>query len=174
MGEQSERSRAWYVLHTRSRFEQVVFDGLEKKSLETFLPKVTTLSKRRDRRLKIRIPLFPGYVFVRSDLNPHERLEIVKTIGVVRLVGNKDGPIPVPDEAINSLRIMVAGDNRVLTGTRMKKGDRVIVVDGPFTGIMGTFVRYRGRGRVVVSIEALGQYAAVDVPEDYVERVPPG
>ena len=174
MGEQSERSRAWYVLHTRSRFEQVVFDGLEKKSLETFLPKVTTLSKRRDRRLKIRVPLFPGYVFVRSDLNPHERLEIVKTIGVVRLVGNKDGPIPVPDEAINSLRIMVAGDNRVLTGTRMKKGDRVIVVDGPFTGIMGTFVRYRGRGRVVVSIEALGQYAAVDVPEDYVERVPPG
>ncbi|RLB90044.1 MAG: transcriptional antiterminator [Deltaproteobacteria bacterium] len=174
MGEQSERSRAWYVLHTRSRFEQVVFDGLEKKSLETFLPKVTTLSKRRDRRLKIRIPLFPGYVFVRSDLNPHERLEIVKTIGVVRLVGNKDGPIPMPDEAINSLRIMVAGDNRVLTGTRMKKGDRVIVVDGPFTGIMGTFVRYRGRGRVVVSIEALGQYAAVDVPEDYVERVPPG
>ncbi|MCD6138985.1 MAG: UpxY family transcription antiterminator [Deltaproteobacteria bacterium] len=174
MGEQSERSRAWYVLHTRSRFEQVVFDGLEKKSLETFLPKVTTLSKRRDRRLKIRIPLFPGYVFVRSDLNPHERLEIVKTIGVVRLVGNKDGPIPVPDEAIDSLRIMVAGDNRVLTGTRMKKGDRVIVVDGPFTGIMGTFVRYRGRGRVVVSIEALGQYAAVDVPEDYVERVPPG
>ncbi|MBW2036581.1 MAG: UpxY family transcription antiterminator, partial [Deltaproteobacteria bacterium] len=138
MGEQSERSRAWYVLHTRSRFEQVVFDGLEKKSLETFLPKVTTLSKRRDRRLKIRIPLFPGYVFVRSDLNPHERLEIVKTIGVVRLVGNKDGPIPVPDEAIDSLRIMVAGDNRVLTGTRMKKGDRVIVVDGPFTGIMGT------------------------------------
>jgi len=102
------------------------------------------LSKRRDRRLKIRVPLFPGYVFVRSDLNPHERLEIVKTIGVVRLVGNKDGPIPVPDEAINSLRIMVAGDNRVLTGTRMKKGDRVIVVDGPFTGIMGTFVRYRG------------------------------
>ncbi|NVM23754.1 MAG: UpxY family transcription antiterminator [Desulfobacterales bacterium] len=164
--------RVWYVLHTRSRFEQVVFDGLEGKFLETFLPKITVVSKRRDRRKKIRIPLFPGYIFVRSDLNAYERLEIVKTIGVVRIVGNKDGPISVPDVAIDSLRIMVTGDNTVVTGTRLKKGDRVMVVEGPLVGVTGTFVRYRGSGRVVVSIEALGQYAAVDVPEEYVEQLP--
>ena len=163
---------AWYVLHTRSRFEQVVFEGLERKSLEAFLPRMTVMSKRRDRRLKIRVPLFPGYVFVKSTLNPHERLEIVKTVGVVRLVGNRDGPVPVEDEAIDSLRIMVTGDNPIATGTRLKKGDRVMVVEGPFVGVIGTFVRYRGAGRVVVSVEALGQYAAVDVLEEYVERLP--
>lgn len=169
---QSDMHPAWYVLHTRSRFEQVVFDGLEKKSLETFLPKITVMSKRRDRRKKIRVPLFPGYVFIRSDLNAHERLEIVKTIGVVRLIGNKDGPVSVSDEAIDSLRIMVFGDNPVETGTRFRKGDRVMVVEGPFAGVVGTFVRYRGFGRVVVAIEALGQYAAVNVPEEHVERLP--
>lgn len=163
---------AWYVLHTRSRFEQVVFEGLERKSLEAFLPRMTVMSKRRDRRLKIRVPLFPGYVFVKSALNPHERLEIVKTVGVVRLVGNRDGPVPVEDEAIDSLRIMVTGDNPIATGTRLRKGDRVMVVEGPFVGVIGTFVRYRGAGRVVVSVKALGQYAAVDVPEEYVERLP--
>jgi transcriptional antiterminator NusG len=170
--EQFEVHPAWYVLHTRSRFEQVVFDGLEKKSLEAFLPKITVLSKRRDRRKKLRVPLFPGYVFTRSDLNAHERLEIVKTIGVVRLVGNKDGPIPVPDEAIDSLKIIVAVDSHVETGTRFKKGDRVMVVEGPFVGVVGTFVRYRGFGRVMVTMEALGQYAAVNVPEEHVERLP--
>ena len=163
---------AWYVLHTRSRFEQVVFDGLNKKSLEVFLPKITVMSKRRDRRKKIRVPLFSGYVFTRSDLNPLERLEIVKTMGVVRIIGNKDGPISVPDEAIDSLRIMVAGDNPVESGTRFRKGDRVMVVEGPFAGVIGTFMRYRGFGRVVVAIEALGQYAAVSVPEEHVERLP--
>jgi transcription elongation factor/antiterminator RfaH len=160
------------VLHTRSRFEQVVFDGLEGKSLETFLPKITVMSKRRDRRKKIRIPLFPGYVFVKSDLNVYERLEIVKTVGVVRLVGNKDGPVPVPDDSMESLKIMVTGDNEVLTGTRFGKGDRVMVVEGPFAGVTGTFVRYKGAGRVVVSIDALGQYAGVDVPKEYVEKIP--
>jgi transcriptional antiterminator NusG len=169
---QCDINPAWYVLHTRSRFEQVVFEGLERKSLEAFLPRMTVMSKRRDRRLKIRVPLFPGYVFVKSALNPHERLEIVKTVGVVRLVGNRDGPVPVEDEAIDSLRIMVTGDNPIATGTRLKKGDRVMVVEGPFVGVIGTFVRYRGAGRVVVSVEALGQYAAVDVLEEYVERLP--
>ena len=170
--EELELNRAWYVLHTRSRFEQVVSDGLEKKSLEPFLPKMTVMSKRRDRRKKIRVPLFPGYVFVKSDLNVYERLEIVKTVGVVRFVGNKDGPLSVPDESIDSLKIMASGDNQIATGTLLKKGDRVMVVEGPFAGVVGTFVRYRGGQRVVVSIEALGQYAAVDVPEEYVEKLP--
>ena len=167
-----ETHPAWYGLHTRSRFEQVVFDGLYNKSLEAFLPKITVISKRRDRRKKIRVPLFPGYVFVRSDLNAHERLEIVKTVGVVRVIGNKDGPISIPDEAIDSLRIIVAGDNPVETGTRFRKGDRVMVVEGPFVGVVGTFVRYRGFGRVVVAMEALGQYAGVNVSEEHVERLP--
>jgi transcription antitermination factor NusG len=160
------------VVHTKSRFEQVVFEGFHKKTLETFLPRITVMSKRRDRRKKIRVPLFPGYVFIKSDLNPHERLEIVKTAGVVRLVGNKDGPIPVPDEAVESLQIIVAGDNPVETGTKFRKGDRVMVVEGPFIGVVGNFVRYRGYNRVVVKIEALGQYAAVSVPEEHVEKLP--
>jgi transcription elongation factor/antiterminator RfaH len=168
-----DSGQSWYVLHTRSRFEQVVFDGLEGKRLHTFLPKITVMSKRRDRRKKIRVPLFPGYVFVKSDLNAHERLEIVKTIGVVRIVGNKDGPVSVPEQSIESLRIMVAGENDVYTGRmRLKKGDRVMVVEGPFAGVTGTFVRYKGAERVIVSIEALGQYAAVDVPGDCVEKLP--
>jgi transcriptional antiterminator NusG len=166
------RPPAWYVAHTRSRFEQVVFEGLERKSLEAFLPKVTAMSKRRDRKKKIRIPLFPGYVFLKSDLSPAERLEIVKTVGIVRLIGNKDGPVSVPEDAIDSLKIMVLGDDTIETGTQFRKGDRVMVVEGPLAGVTGTFVRYRGYNRIVVAIEALGQYAAVSVAESQVEKIP--
>ncbi len=62
---------AWYAVHTRSRFENVVNDGLAKKSLDVFLPKVLVRSKRRDRKAMIRVPLFPGYLFVRTGLNPY-------------------------------------------------------------------------------------------------------
>jgi transcriptional antiterminator NusG len=164
--------RKWYVLHTKSRFENLVNDGLLKKSLEVYLPKIQVQSRRRDRKLVIRVPLFPGYVFVKTDLNPYEHLEIVKTVGAVRLIGSKAGPIPVPDETVSSLQIMVSGNQPISTGSRLKKGDRVMVVNGPFTGVTGIFIRYNSQGRVVVNIEALGQYAAVDVDEDEVEKIP--
>ncbi len=150
----------------------MVNEGLIKKSIEVFLPKVRVRSKRRDRKVMISVPLFPGYLFVKTELNPYEHIEIVKTVGAVRLIGNKDGPVPVPSETVQSLKIMVKGSNTVLTGARFKKGDRVMVVYGPFAGVVGTFARYRGKGRVVVNIEALGQFAGVDVNEEDIEILP--
>jgi transcription antitermination factor NusG len=128
-------SRLWYVLHTKSRFENVVNDGLAKKF-------------------------------------PESHLEIVKTAGAVRLIGSKQGPVSVPEETIDSLKIMVTGDHLVTTGNSLKKGDKVLVVSGPFVGVTGTFIRYGGKGRVVVNIEALGQYAGVEVSEDEIEILP--
>ncbi len=164
--------RSWYVLHTKSRFENVVNEGLAKKSIEIFLPKVKVRSKRRDRKAMIQVPLFPGYVFVKTDLNPYEHIEIVKTVGAVRMIGNKDGPVAVPEVSIESLKIMVAGNSSVITGTRFKKGDMIMVIDGPFAGVTGTFIRYKGKERVVVYIGALGQFASVEVREDDVEIIP--
>jgi len=163
----------WYVLHTKSRFENVVNDGLHKKSLEVFNPKIKVRSKRRDRRMMISVPLFPGYVFVKTDLNHNEYLTILKTAGVVRFVGNTSGPVPVMDQEIGSLKIMTETGVEIVTGTRFKKGDRIIVVSGPFAGVTGYFMQYRGQGRVVVNIEALGQFAAVNVEEGDLEPVPP-
>ena len=170
--EDKRLSRLWYVLHTKSRFENVVTEGLGKKSIEVFLPKITVRSKRRDRKAMIRIPLFPGYLFVKTDLVPESHLEIVKTAGAVRLIGSKQGPVSVPEETIDSLKIMVTGDHPVTTGSSLKKGDKVLVVSGPFVGVTGTFIRYGGKGRVVVNIEALGQYAGVEVSEDEIEILP--
>ena len=162
----------WYVLHTKSRFENVVNEGLLRKQVEVFLPRITVASRRRDRRKMIRVPLFPGYVFVKTDLKPNHHLEIVKTAGAVKLVGNTRGPIPVPEETVQSLRIMVATDEPITTGYQFCKGDRVMVVNGPFTGVAGIFDHYRGRGRIIVHIEALGQFAAVEVSSEDVEKIP--
>jgi transcription antitermination factor NusG len=120
----------------------------------------------------IKVPLFPGYLFVKTDLNPHEHVEILRTIGAVRLIGNKQGPIAVANETLESLKIMVNTDLPISTGNRLRRGDRVMVIQGPFAGVIGTFVRYKGNARVVVNIEALGQFAAVEVDIQDVEKLP--
>ena len=160
---------SWYVIHTKSRFENVVYEGLIKKNVDAFLPKILVRSRRVDRKIMIRVPLFPGYLFVKSDLKPEKQIEIVKTAGVVRLVGNLGGPVPVPDETITSLKIMTAGEGKVFTGMKFQKGDLVLVARGPFEGVTGTFNRHGKICRVVVNIEALGQFASVEVDEDDIE-----
>jgi transcriptional antiterminator NusG len=172
MASLSPSQKSWYVLHTKSRFENVVNDGLIKKSIDVFLPKILVRSKRRDRRKMIKVPAFPGYLFVKSDMDPYRQVEIVKTTGVVRFVGTKDGPVPVPEETIDSLKIMVNSEQPVITGNRLAKGDRVIVVNGPFSGVIGTFKSYRGKGRVIINVEALGQTASMDVDEADIEVLP--
>ena len=162
----------WYVLHTKSRHESVVNDGLARKSVEVYLPRITVPSKRRDRKKTIRVPLFPGYLFVKTDLHPHTHLEIVKVAGAVRFIGNKQGPLSIADETVESLKIMVESDYAVTTGNNLKKGDNVLVVHGPLEGVMGTFVRYGAKGRIVVNVEALNQYAGVEISEDDIEILP--
>ena len=136
------------------------------------MPKVKVRSRRKDRKRMVRVPLFPGYLFVCTDLDPREHLEILKTAGVVRMIGARSRPVPVAEETIASLKIMVATDLPLHTGQRLRKGDRVLVAHGPLSGVVGVFIRHRGQGRVLVQIEALGQYAAVDVAAEDVERVP--
>ncbi len=164
-------TRAWYVLYTKSRFENVVHEGLRKKSIEAFLPKIKIASKRRDRKIILDVPLFPGYLFVKTDLDTTHYLDVVKTAGVVHFVGNKDGPILVAESTVESIRIIVSAGGPILTGTKLKKGDRVMVVRGPLTGVIGVFVRYRGKNRIVVHVEALGQFAGVDIDAADVETL---
>ncbi|MBF0232170.1 MAG: UpxY family transcription antiterminator [Desulfamplus sp.] len=165
-----EIPRLWYALFTKSNFENVVNEQLEKKSIEVFYPKISVKSKRKDRKKIYQKSLFPGYLFVKTDLQAPEYLNILQTKGVVRLVGTRNVFVPVPDENIESLKIIISGTHMVTTGTLLKKGDRVLIINGPFSGVIGFFERYASNSsRVVVMIEALGQFVSVDVSEDDVE-----
>ncbi|MCG8639605.1 MAG: transcriptional antiterminator, partial [Desulfobacterales bacterium] len=111
---------------------------------------------------------------VKTLPDPSHQLSILKTTGAVRLLGNQAGPVPVPEEQIESLKILTGADADLVTGAsiRLKKGDPVMILEGPMAGIKGEFTRYKGKGRVVIKIDVLGQYAGVDVDQDNVEKLP--
>lgn len=161
----------WYVLHTKSRFEKVVNDQLQKKSFEAFLPSMHVKSRRVDRRVMLDLPMFPGYTFVKSSLTAKEHLEIVKTAGVVKVIGNTAGPVSVPNDIIESLKIMTENRASVKTESRFNKGEKVIVIYGPMAGLTGVFQKYKGKGRVYVNIDLLGQAASVEIKEEDLEHI---
>lgn len=163
----------WYALHTRSRFEQKVYDGLRGKSIDTFLPRIQVMSRRKDRRKKILIPMIPGYVFVRTDLHPEEHLQILKTTGIVRMVGFKGKPVPANEEEISSLMVLDGTDRTVQNRTYMQKGDRVMIMEGPLKGLVGFYLHHSDRlDKVVVSVELLQRSLEVEIEDWALEKVP--
>ena len=169
----SQDFHKWYALHTRSHFEQKVYDGLRGKSIETFLPRIQMMSRRKDRRKKILVPLLPGYVFVRTDLNPEEHLMIVKTIGIVRMIGIRGKPVPANEDEISSLMVLDGTDRTVQNHAYMKKGDRVIIMEGPLKGLVGFYIRHNNRrDKIVVSVELLQRSLEIEVEDWALEKVP--
>ena len=168
----NQTSGNWYAVHTRSRFEQKVYDGIHGKSIQVFLPRIQVMSRRKDRRKKILVPLLPGYIFVHTDLRPEEHLEILKTVGVVRMIGFKGKPVPARDEEISSLMIMDGTDRTVQNRTFMMKGDRVMIMEGPFKGLVGFYLHHKGQdNKVVVSIELLHRSLEIAIEGWALEKV---
>jgi transcription termination/antitermination protein NusG len=166
-----EKSRKWYAVHTRSRFEQKVHDGIFSKSIEVFLPRIQVISRRKDRHKKIFVPLLPGYVFVNSSLEPKEYLSILKTAGVVRLIGFEGKPVPARDDEINSLMILDGTDRTIQNVEYINQGDRVMIMEGPLKGLTGFYLRAKGQGKVVVSVDLLHRSLEVDIEDWALEKV---
>ena len=96
---------------------------------------------------------------------------MLKTAGVVKLIGNRDVPIPVKPEIIESLKIIVQANEQVETVNCLKQGDAVRVVAGPFAGVIGIFIQYQSAVRVVVNIDAMGRAASINVAAEDVESL---
>jgi transcription antitermination factor NusG len=150
----------------------VVREALGAKDIEAFYPRMLVMSKRKDRRLKIQVPILPGYVFMRSCLEPEAHFNILKTPGVVRFIGFDGTPAPADDAEINSLMILDGTDRTVQNREYINRGDRVRIMEGPLKGLIGFYSRHKGKtGRVVVSVELLRRSLSVEIDDWVVERI---
>jgi len=169
----NQNSLGWYALHTRSRFEQKVYDGLCGKSLEAFLPRIQVMSRRKDRRKMIMVPMIPGYVFVRTDLETEEYWRIIKTVGVVRMVSFKSRPIPADEEEMASLMILDGTDRTVHNREYMRKGEQVMIMEGPLKGLAGFYLHHKKEpDKVVISVELLHRSLEVEIEDWALEKMP--
>jgi len=156
----------WFAIWTHSHCEQLVNDQLISKEFETFLPFVRAWSRRAGvQRLKPR-PMFPGYLFVRLPVvDKHNYLEILRTRGVARLLGERwDRLTPIDDDEIDALQRVIAANHTVLPHPYLREGQRVRIDAGPLSGVEGIYVRSRpNRGLLVLSVNLLHQSVAVEV-----------
>jgi transcription antitermination factor NusG len=151
----------WYALQVRSRHEMSVADHLDGKGYEWFLPQHKCRRKWSDRIKEVETPLFPGYLFCR--FNAEERLPILKTPGVIQVVGYNRIPVPVDEEEIRGIRAVVTSGLQNQPWPFFQIGERVRIESGPLAGIEGILTDFRGSRRFVVAITLLQRAVAVEI-----------
>lgn len=161
----------WYAVWTHSHCEQLVTDQLSAKGFELFFPKTTAWKRRGAGRHAVQTPWFPGYVFVRHELDKASYLEVIKARGVVRVLGDRwDALSPIPHVEIDAIRRVLTSQTPCAQHPHLFSGDRVRIVAGPLAGVGGVFLRSKpGRGLLVLSINLLRRSVAVEVPFALVE-----
>ena len=159
----------WYVAHTSANHERRVTQQLEERSVEHFLPLYDSVRRWKDRRMKLQLPLFPGYVFVRLPLR--DRLKVLQVPGVARLISFNGQPAALPEHEIEALRAGLARQLHAEPHPYLTVGRRVRVKRGPLEGVEGILIRKKNVCRVVLSLDVIMRSASVEVDASDVERI---
>jgi len=162
--------KEWYAVYVQVNHEKEVLKRLEQKEVGCFLPLMETWSKRRDRRKKIQLPMFPGYVFVHVLLDSSAHLTIVKTPGALNLLHNSEGPLSIPSYQIENLRTVISSIQPLEIHPYLRQGDWVHVVRGPLAGCIGILNRVDPqKGRLIVSVDIIKKSVSVELDLEDVE-----
>jgi transcriptional antiterminator RfaH len=150
---------SWYAVQTHPHTEARAAAHLERQGFSIYLPRYLKRRRHARRVETVAAPLFPSYLFVSIDMLTQRWRSIQSTTGVSRLVCSGDTPAVLPAAVIDELqrRHDDAGFVQLDLRPRFAPGDRIRIVDGPFTACLGLYQGMADRDRVAILLDLLGR-----------------
>ena len=170
IGSSVARSKRWLVAIVRICHEKKTSERLTKMGIENFLPIQQEVHQWSDRRKMVDTVLLPMMVFV--HVNPKERMEVLSfsTVSRYMVMRGESTPAVIPDEQMARFRFMLDYSEEAvcMNDTPLARGEKVRVIKGPLSGLVGELVTVGGKSKIAVRLNMLG-CACVDMPIGYVE-----
>ena len=161
----------WYLLQTKPNAHITACEHLSKQGFEAFLPLIVKTTKKNGKFLDIKIPLFPGYVFMGTSSDSIPWKSINGTRGVSKAVTLDGVYRPVCAHIIEGLRGRCDNGGVVQSLRDIDVGDRVKIERGPFTDFICTIDNIEDNKRALVLIDLLHQQTRADVSLDDVSKI---
>lgn len=150
----------WYAVYTQPHHEKKVAQELALRSMESYLPLYESIRQWKDRRRRLHLPLFPGYVFVKME--SQQRHKVLDVPSVIQVLGNKGQPSALADIEIEHLRTWLA-NRKIEPHPYLTSGKKVRIKSGPLAGLEGKVLRRKGKARMIVSIDAIQRSLAMEL-----------
>jgi transcription antitermination factor NusG len=163
---QNAGAARWFAVTVRHQHERQISAALGWKGLETLVPCYSVRRRWSDRIQEVETALFAGYVFCRFEAR--DKVRVLNTPGVARIVGFGGAPSPVDDREMAALRSAMESRLPLWPWPHLQAGDRVRVERGPLRGVEGTLLRPPEGLRLVIGVELLSRAITVELEPDMI------
>ena len=152
----------WFAIFVRSRHEKSVHQELQQKGIESSLPLISVTRQWSDRKKKVQVPLFRGYVFVNIDI-AKEKLPVLQTDGVVKFVTFCSKTVSIPVEQMFWLDQILLSELSIEHVREFPVGTDVAVMFGPLKGLQGRVKTKNSKTKLVVWFDSIMQGVSVEI-----------
>jgi transcriptional antiterminator RfaH len=163
-------SKEWYILQFKSNSHHLAAKNLNRQGFETFLPLNDITSRRLSRFVNTSKPLFPGYMFVKFDRAESTWHKIDSTYGVSRLITFNSILKSIPTNFVESLMKRYDLSGKLISIKKLKKGDQVTVLKGPFANFIATVEKYEADQRISILMDLMGRKTKITTPSDTLKK----
>lgn len=154
--------RKWYALYVNVRHEKKIMQKLLEKGVEAYVPIVKEMRQWSDRKKKVDVPLFTGYVFVKITVAEMDKPRWVD--GVINYLRFENKPAVISEAEIEGLKYFVSHGYTIISEENLiRPGLKVKFSLSHFKDIIGIVESENGQ-EVLVSFEGIRQNLLIKVP----------
>lgn len=175
-GIRGDKNPRWYVVHTYSGHENKVKINIEKmvenRGMQDLILSVVVpmeeVAEPKKGRMQIRErKIFPGYVIVKMIITNESWYLVRNTEGVTGFVGHGTNPIPLSNDEVRS-----AGIEKIHVDLKLKPGDKIKVIGGPFENLMGVVEEVnKEREQVKAKVDMFGRKTLAELEFAHIEKL---
>ena len=159
-------SKEWFILQFKPNAHHQANKNLNRQGFKTFLPLHDTTSRNVSRFINTTRPLFPGYMFITFDRAETKWHKINNTYGVSRLITFNSILKSIPKTFVENLMKRYDLSGNLLPLEKLKKGDQVKILKGPFANFIATVEKYEDDQRIWVLMDLMGRKSKIQATTD--------
>ena len=156
---------AWHLIHTKPQQEQEAKRQLEQQGYTVYLPMLLKTKLKEGKQSNVQLPLFPRYLFIHLTSGVDDWGPIRSTRGVSNLVRFGVKVARIPEELIIEIQARAGKDGyHHEDSPEFKRGDKISIIDGPFSGYEAIFQVHQGKDRALILLDIIGKASKTEVP----------
>ncbi len=142
------------------------------KPIEKIGQKIKCPENKVEAKIELRDRLYPGYIFIKADLDKNVQSTIRRVPRVLGFVSAAGKPVVVPESEIKAMIERLKKGVPKVKKLKFEIGDKVKIKEGPFIGFEGTISEIDPeREKIIVLVNIFDRQTPVELEFDQIEKI---